>query len=238
MKLDLTKTNGSSPPPNSAVMNVPLYPEQKLDLEKRCRDQNRARIMSVVPDRPEHLRVAAELLLRGESLAFIGRQLGITRERVRQYFSLLPKQIRERWLDHRRLRRQQTRVKPVRIPTISPDGKHRPEYQCFRNMVQRCYNPNHPSFPNYGGRGVQVSQDWNPQVLGPRDAFRNFFRDMGERPQATKNGRAVYSIHRKDNVLIYSKETCVWATGPEQCGPNQRRAPRRTKKTVQTGGAV
>jgi hypothetical protein len=214
-------------------MNVPLYPEQELDREKRLRDQNIARIMGAIPDRPQRLRVAAELLLRGESLTFIGRQLGITRERVRQYFLRLPKEIRQQWELHLRLRREQRRVQPPRIPVLSPDGRHRPEYQCFRNMLQRCLNPRHPNYPNYGGRGVRVCHNWNPDVVGPRDAFLNFFRDMGERPQATKNGRAVYSIHRKDNALLYSKETCKWATGREQCGPDQRRARHReTKEAV------
>jgi hypothetical protein len=194
-----------------------------------------ARINGAIPNRPKCLRVAAELLLRGESLAFVGRRLGISRERVRQYFSLLPGEVREQWLIHKRLRREQRRVQPLRIPAALPNGKYRPEYQAFRNMLQRCLNPNHPNHDNYGGRGVRVCDDWNPNVVGLRDGFRNFMRDMGARPPAQKNGRAVYSINRKDNVLLYSGDTCEWTTQKGQCGPNQRRA-RRKKMTVQAGG--
>ena len=36
------------------------------------------------------------------------------------------------------------------------DGKYRtnhPLYKCYHSMKERCLNPNHKSYINYGGRG-------------------------------------------------------------------------------------
>jgi hypothetical protein len=47
---------------------------------------------------------------------------------------------------------------------------------------------------------------------------------MGKRPEGKlPSGRALYTINRIDNALVYSKETCEWATQKRQCAPGQRR---------------
>lgn len=35
-----------------------------------------------------------------------------------------------------------------------------PEYCVYRSILQRCYNPDHKSYPNYGGRGICVYEPW------------------------------------------------------------------------------
>lgn len=67
--------------------------------------------------------------------------------------------------------------------------------------MTRCYNKNHIHYARYGGNGIDVCVDWHD--------FRNFKRDMGERPKGM-------SIERKNNALGYSKDNCVWATSKEQ----------------------
>lgn len=84
--------------------------------------------------------------------------------------------------------------------------KQTPEYSCWQNMKARCNNPNHPSYKNYGERGIKVCKRW--------DMFVNFFEDMGIRP----NG---LSIERIDNNSGYTISNCIWADRATQ-RKNQR----------------
>jgi hypothetical protein len=83
------------------------------------------------------------------------------------------------------------------------------EYETWSRMKQRCLDPNHPRYRDYGGRGITVSPEW-------RDSFERFLADMGPRPV----GR---SLDRIDNNDGYSASNCRWATDKEQA-QNQRRS--------------
>jgi hypothetical protein len=74
-------------------------------------------------------------------------------------------------------------------------------YNIWKNIVDRCRNPNNRHYADYGGRGVDVCDEWLDVT--------NFYRDMGDPP----DGR---SIERLDNNLGYSKDNCVWATDTQQ----------------------
>jgi hypothetical protein len=75
-------------------------------------------------------------------------------------------------------------------------------YPVWNMVVQRCTNPNHPQWKDYGGRGITVTKRWLK--------FENFLADMGEPPDAK------LSIERKNNNLGYYKANCKWATRKEQ----------------------
>lgn len=78
-----------------------------------------------------------------------------------------------------------------------------PEYKAWQNLKDRCCNPDAEQYPHYGGRGIEVCNEW-------MISFEAFYRDMGARP-----GKA-YSIDRIDVNGNYIKSNCRWATAEEQ----------------------
>ena len=85
-----------------------------------------------------------------------------------------------------------------------------PEYSIWTGLVLRCTDPKIKQYPDYGGRGITVCEEWL--------SFENFYRDMGPRPSRQ------HSLDRKDNNGNYCKDNCRWATMKEQ--QNNRRSNR------------
>ena len=88
------------------------------------------------------------------------------------------------------------------------DGKYRtnhPLYKCYHSMKERCLNPNHKSYINYGCRGITICERWL-EING----FWNFVTDMGEKLDEN------YSLDRINNDDGYSPINCKWSTKKEQ----------------------
>lgn len=73
-------------------------------------------------------------------------------------------------------------------------------YRVWYAMKQRCQNPNRESFPSYGGRGINVCDEWNKSFV----SFRDWANANGYSP--------VLQLDRRDNDLGYSPENCQWIT--------------------------
>ena len=58
-------------------------------------------------------------------------------------------------------------LRKLKLLNINSSGlsKH-PLYSTWKSMIQRCYLKSHKSYPNYGGKGIKVCDEWrqNPQA--------------------------------------------------------------------------
>lgn len=90
-----------------------------------------------------------------------------------------------------------------------------PTYLSWEAMNARCYNTKHKWYGIYGGRGIEVCEQWR---RGTYRAFANFLADMGERPAKHM------TLDRKDGNLGYYKDNCWWADKSTQ-RINQRGMP-------------
>ncbi len=77
------------------------------------------------------------------------------------------------------------------------------ENAIWRGMLNRCRNPKSKAYANYGGRGINVCDEWT-------NNFMTFYTDMGPCPD--KNS----TIDRTDNNKNYCKENCKWTSRAEQ----------------------
>lgn len=77
------------------------------------------------------------------------------------------------------------------------------EYKAWCDMIQRCTNPNNSAYKRYGGRGIQVCDQW-------RNSFEVFLEDMNNAPTSE------YSLDRINSNGNYQPSNCRWATCQEQ----------------------
>lgn len=88
-------------------------------------------------------------------------------------------------------------------PNLSHGLSRTPEHRSWCSMITRCTNPNNPSYPRYGGRGITICKRW-------RHSFEAFLADMGPRPTLA------HTLDRVDNSKGYSPKNCRWATAAQQ----------------------
>lgn len=84
-------------------------------------------------------------------------------------------------------------------------GPGTPEYNSWGAMIQRCTNPRHAEFHNYGGRGISVCAEWRG-----RGGFARFLAHVGRKPSPR------HSIDRVDVDECYEPGNVRWSTPMEQ----------------------
>ncbi len=73
------------------------------------------------------------------------------------------------------------------------------EHNTWNSLRFKCYNPNSPSYKNYGGQGVTICDRW-------RYSFPNFYEDMGPRPGSG------YYLKILDKKKLIGPGNAEWAT--------------------------
>ena|SRR5580765_7669296 len=86
-------------------------------------------------------------------------------------------------------------------------GKEHPLYWTWLAMHKRCSNPNHPTYKNYGARGIKVCKRWSD--------FTKFLADVGERPP----GLVMDRINNNGNYTPKNVRWTTWSVSNK----NQRR---------------
>lgn len=82
------------------------------------------------------------------------------------------------------------------------NGKLSSEYNSWRNMRDRCTDPNNATYKSHGARGITVCARW--------DSFENFLADMGPKPTPK------HTIGREKNDKNYEPDNCSWETHKQQ----------------------
>lgn len=72
-------------------------------------------------------------------------------------------------------------------------------YRIWSGMTERCTNPKHYQFGNYGGRGVTVCDEWRSFAAFADWAAANGYSDN-------------LQIDRQNNVLGYKPDNCAWVS--------------------------
>ena len=108
-------------------------------------------------------------------------------------------------------RRLQLYGDPLHVRSVQHGLSKTPEYHAWLNMIDRCYNPEHIQYKDWGGRGIKVCDEW----LGNPEGLITFLDDMGTKPETS------YTLERLDNNGQYCKVNCSWESMRTQ-GNNRR----------------
>ncbi len=93
-------------------------------------------------------------------------------------------------------------------------------YRIWKDMKTRCYNPSYNAYSNYGGRGINVCEDWKFSFV----AFYKWAMANGYSEELT--------LDRKNNNGDYSPSNCRWVNIKTQANN------RRTNHLIEYNGEI
>ena len=89
-------------------------------------------------------------------------------------------------------------------------GKHNEKlYSVWAARKKRCYDTNHPTYKNYGARGISVCAEWKEDF----QSFRDWAFASGYNPEA---GRKQCTLDRINVCGNYEPANCRWVSMKEQ----------------------
>ena len=85
-------------------------------------------------------------------------------------------------------------------------------YPLWASMRRRCYSKKCPDYPNYGGRGIVICDEWKSDFT----AFAKWAIENGYKEEKTDKGINILTIDRIDVNGNYEPLNCRFVTNAEQ----------------------
>lgn len=82
-------------------------------------------------------------------------------------------------------------------------------HEVWKGIKSRCYNPKHSSYKNYGGRGIEMCNEWKDNYA----CFRDFMLSIGYDDKLPSGQQTVERIDVNGN---YEPKNCTLITKAEQ----------------------